>query len=308
MTNVLVDDSYLSDIADTIRAKLGVADTYLPSEMADAIDDIGGGVTPTGTKQISISANGTTTEDVAAYASAQITVAVPSASLGTKSITANGTYNAASDSLDGYSSVTVNVSGGGGTDNLAAFCNGTLTRLDDDNITDFLVSLRGSSFNLGSIFLKNLKELTVGYCFGNNKYTTAVFPSLEKTNSSGYYFSGANSLTKVDIGPTFSTETAGLRNSVFNGASAMNVLILRNTTLVPLANIGAFSNTPFASGKAGGTLYVPSALVSSYQSASNWSTILGYTDNQIKSIESTHTDQTAPIDLTLYYADGTPIA
>ena len=48
MTNVLVDDSYLSDIADTIRSKLGVADTYLPSEMADAIDDIGGGVTPTG--------------------------------------------------------------------------------------------------------------------------------------------------------------------------------------------------------------------------------------------------------------------
>ena len=31
-----------------------------------------------------------------------------------KSITANGTYNASSDSADGYSSVTVNVSGGGG--------------------------------------------------------------------------------------------------------------------------------------------------------------------------------------------------
>lgn len=34
--------------------------------------------------------------------------------LGTKSITANGTYNASDDSLGGYSSVTVNVSGGGG--------------------------------------------------------------------------------------------------------------------------------------------------------------------------------------------------
>ena len=114
MTNVLVDDSYLSDIADSIRAKLGVQDTYKPSEMADAIDDIGGGVTPTGTKQISITENGTTTEDVTNYASAQITVAVPGATLGTKSITENGTYNASSDSLDGYSSVTVNVSGGGG--------------------------------------------------------------------------------------------------------------------------------------------------------------------------------------------------
>lgn len=114
MSNVLVEESSLQAIADTIRSKLGVADTYKPSEMADAIDDIGGGSTPTGTKQINISANGTTTEDVTNYASARITVAVPGASLGTKSITENGTYSASSDSLDGYSSVTVNVSGGGG--------------------------------------------------------------------------------------------------------------------------------------------------------------------------------------------------
>lgn len=38
-----------------------------------------------------------------------------SAILTTKSITANGTYNASSDNADGYSSVTVNVSGGGQT-------------------------------------------------------------------------------------------------------------------------------------------------------------------------------------------------
>lgn len=301
MTNVLVDDSYLSDIADTIRNKLGVADTYLPSEMADAIDDIGGGVTPTGTKQISITANGTTIEDVTNYASAQITVAVPGASLGAKSITANGTYNASSDSLDGYSSVTVNVSGGGGTDNLAALCNGTLTRLDDDNITSFLVSLRGTSFNLSTIFLKNLVSLTLAYCFGNTKVQTIVLPSLETVTSAAYYFSGASSLTKVDIGPSFSTESAGVRNNTFNGASAMNVLILRKTSeIVPLQNISAFTNTPFASGKAGGTLYVPSALKSSYQSASNWSTILGYATNSIQAIEGSA--------YATAYADGTPIA
>lgn len=38
--------------------------------------------------------------------------------LGTKTITQNGTYNASSDSLDGFSSVTVNVSSGGGASNV----------------------------------------------------------------------------------------------------------------------------------------------------------------------------------------------
>lgn len=45
------------------------------------------GITPTGTKQISITQNGTTTEDVTNYASAEITVNVPSSGGGGTSIT-----------------------------------------------------------------------------------------------------------------------------------------------------------------------------------------------------------------------------
>lgn len=75
MANVLVNESSLQDIADAIRDKLSVETTYKPSEMAAAIETIGG-VTPTGTKQISITENGTTTENVTSYASAEITVNV----------------------------------------------------------------------------------------------------------------------------------------------------------------------------------------------------------------------------------------
>lgn len=78
MANVLINEDTMTDIADAIRSKKGVETTYLPSEMPSAIESISGGVTPAGTKNISITENGTTTEDVTNYASAQITVDVPS--------------------------------------------------------------------------------------------------------------------------------------------------------------------------------------------------------------------------------------
>lgn len=100
---------------------------------------------------------------------------------------------------------------------------------------------------------------------------------------------------------------AYIRATAFSGCTRLNMMVLRRNSVTALVNINAFSSTPFASGGTGGTLYVPNDLIASYQAATNWSTILGYTNNQIKSIESTHTDPNAPIDLSLYYADGTPI-
>lgn len=77
MANVYLDDSLLTSIGNSIRGKNGSTDTYTPAQMATAIDNLS------------------------------------SATLGTKSITANGTYNASDDSLDGYSSVEVNVASSG---------------------------------------------------------------------------------------------------------------------------------------------------------------------------------------------------
>lgn len=64
-----------------------------------------------------ITANGTydaEDDDLDGYST--VVVNVPSAVLVSKSITENGTYDPQDDNADGYSSVTVNVSGGGGSD------------------------------------------------------------------------------------------------------------------------------------------------------------------------------------------------
>ena len=73
MANVLVRESSLQAIANAIRGKTGGSDTYTPAQMGPAV----------------LAMNGN------------------SAVLGTKVITYNGTFLAADDSLDGYSSVTV---------------------------------------------------------------------------------------------------------------------------------------------------------------------------------------------------------
>lgn len=135
---------------------------------------------------------------------------------------------------------------------------------------------------------------------GCTSLKTAVLPG-STTAMGTYEFYGDSNLEAVDL------KTSKVGDYGFQGCTKLNMLVLRNTSLASLANTRAFTNTPFASGKAGGTLYVPETLISNYQSATNWVTILGYTNNSIKSIESTHTDPDAPIDLTLYYADGTAI-
>ena len=115
-------------------------------------------------------------------------------------------------------------------------------------------------------------------------------------------FNGCSKLEIVELG-----DANFLRQSAFAGCTKLETLILRGTTVAPLSNVNNFGNTPFASGKSGGTIYIPKVLYDhlgdgsslDYKAATNWSTVDGY-----------GTITWAQIEGSIYetqYADGTPI-
>lgn len=168
---------------------------------------------------------------------------------------------------------------------------GTITSYVDDSLTD----IKNYAFY-------NCSNMTEFKCHnvingGKDAFTGTKVHKLALprwTYYAGYALENNRTLYELDL-----TDAYRFAVNTFNGCSALSVLVLRHSSVVSLANINAFTNTPFASGKAGGTLYVPQSLISSYQSATNWSTILGYANNQILPIEGSAYET--------QYADGTPI-
>lgn len=203
--------------------------------------------------------------------------------------------------------------GGGGDDELVGFVEGTLTTFSNDEITSVRRACFRECSNLTEISLPNCVSLGAEAFYNCTSLTKLNLPNVETVavpNAFSYVkcplvlpkFKGGmyNRFTTyrgtvVDFGE----ETYTVDNYAFSNSNALKVVVLRSPTLAPLTNIGAFNGTPFASNGTGGTLYVSQALISSYQSATNWSTILGYANNQI-----------LPIEGSIYetqYADGTPI-
>lgn len=174
---------------------------------------------------------------------------------------------------------------------------------------DGIVGLGNYSFSqctsLVTIHFPNLTSLYATHCFdGCSALTMACFPKLGTGSTQYTYtatFYNCSSLQSADLGTLGDTSRGrGLNNQDFYGCTNLKTLILRkNDAICALGNVNAFQNSAFDSTGTGGTLYVPSSLISSYQSATNWSTILGYANNQI-----------LPIEGSIYetqYADGTPI-
>lgn len=171
-------------------------------------------------------------------------------------------------------------------------------------------SVRYQAFQFCSGILKiratDIPVATVlyGTSFANcTNIVYAVLPSCRQLGTSSYggVFTNCTKLKGVDLGGNGTEDVpGGINKQAFNGCTQFNILVLRSNRVLPLADINAFSSSKFASGKEGGTLYVPQALIASYQAATNWSTILGYANNSIQAIEGSIYET--------QYVDGTSIS
>jgi hypothetical protein len=99
------------------------------------------------------------------------------------------------------------------------------------------------------------------YC---NALTSVVFPSAKDVWD--YSLNSCSSLEVVDL-PSATT----IANSAFAQSTKFNTLILRSNTVCSLSSAAAFNFTPFYTTGKSGTVYVPQALITEYQNATNWS-------------------------------------
>lgn len=150
--------------------------------------------------------------------------------------------------------------------------------------------------SLTSVYLPEVQSV------GNQEFgscSSLVTIALPKIGSPSYQmFVNCTRLETVDLAVT--SPNTGLQGVCFQNCSALDTLILRCGSVAKLGNVNSFQGTPFASGGSGGTIYVPSSLISSYQTATNWSTLYGYGTVTFAAIEGSQYEN--------YYADGTPIS
>ena len=321
---------------------------------------------PSGTKQVTISQNGTTTEDVEDYENAQITVNVPGPS-GKITISQNGT----DIDVSSYALADINVSGGASNEDAliersisiyendrvakvgqyAFYYNSILEEVSFQNATSIESSAFAQCSNLSKAnfplatsigtncfyYCRDLTEINIPLVTSLGTYAFQYCDSLTEVNCQlitsigNYTFATCSNLSEVDF-PLVTTIGSSAFNSCYNltevkfplvtsignyafstctyltkadfplltsigtGAFQKSInltsLILRNTDRVcTLQSTNAFTNTPIADYD--GYIYVPAALKSQYEDATNWDTFAA----QFRALEDYTVDGTTTGDL-----------
>lgn len=290
----LYPEESVQAIADAIREKNGSTDKYKIGEMADAIGGIQGGWSTDG-----IAKHKEPNGNIIFGYSGTIEKSSFYGCVGITKVAGNNITKINDSVFEGCTGMLQAVFPNVTNIGISAFkgCS-NVESIDIRNAIKIDGSAFEKCYKLAS-FIGGLTKVTTlaTNAFMNTDLSIIVLPALTG-DVNGQVFLGCPNLEAVDIG----VGATQLRNQYhFKDCTSLRTLILRHSdSIITIGNNNAFTNTPFADGGSGGTLYVPNDLISSYQSASNWSTILGYANNQIKAIEGSIYET--------QYADGTPIS
>lgn len=171
-----------------------------------------------------------------------------------------------------------------------------LTSVDFPNVITTEQSVFAECSRLTTVNLPSLQNFKAGNTFESSGIVTFVAPTFNGLWASNVNFLNCFSLKTVDMNAPY--RLGG--GSAFSNCRSFDTLILRKTSgIVNMDSTNAVGGTPFATNGTGGTVYVPNALIATYQSATNWSTLYqAGTCTFVKIEGSIYETQ---------YADGTPV-
>ena len=293
----------------------------------------GGGGSSVDIEQLSVTQNGTyTAEEGTAYS--PVVVEVPQTTVESLSVTQNGTY---SEQGKAYSPVVVDVPEYDLFD--ATKPTGDITT-DVTQITENYVASRTGITGIYAPYCEFVGQSKMSWCLS---VKTIEMPALTEYGQGAFdtcrectrfiahnvHKAGINGLSKVKANiafPNITVELAmmafrnwygqkadlggsalQLNGQAFENADKLTDLILRNNTIVPLANTSCFNGSTLKSGGTGATIYIPESLYnhlgdgtsSDYKAATNWATIDGYGTITWAKIEGSYYET--------HYADDTLI-
>ena len=269
----------ITNAYDAVQTKGGT----IPSDkntnnLATAINSISGGggkpeqsktATPSTSSQIILPDEGYTLSSVtvnAVNSSIDSDIKAENIKQGINILGVEGTFKDQANEIVDRSFTTLNIT----TDTISAYSLRDATNLVTINAPNLTKVLGSGCYNC--INLKNINTantLSVGASSFTSCGNLEDF-DFEISGITSLSFSNCTKITKI-ICTTSVTQIGS--SSVFSGCSSLKTLVLRKTgSVVTLRNVNCFDNTPFRNGECG-TVYVPNDLISSYESATNWSSL-----------------------------------
>lgn len=110
---------------------------------------------------------------------------------------------------------------------------------------------------------------------GNTELNAVIERTIESIKTDvnivgDYAFYKCTKLTVCEL-----TNATVIRPCAFNECTKMNKLVIRTASVCGLSYTNVLASTPFGSGRSGGTLYVPEALIDSYKAHGTWKQVIG---------------------------------